>query len=87
MIRNLKRSYHQLQKQHPQSSPQPEPQNGIVRSGHAVVVTDKETGGVKWHSFGMNDDIGQPFEINQPLSFPPTMFKVGTRIEIFEDTK
>jgi len=35
----------------------------------------------------MNDDIGQPFEINQPLSFPPTMFKVGTRIEIFEDTK
>jgi hypothetical protein len=60
---------------------------GLVKSGHAEVVADKNSGGVKWLTFGANDDIGIPMVINEPLSFPPSMFKIGAKIIILEEPK
>jgi hypothetical protein len=65
----------------------PVPTSGIVRTGRAEVVLDKETGGVKWHTFGPNDNIGESMKINEPLSIPPSLFAVGSYIEIFEDIR
>ena len=58
---------------------------GIQRTGRAEVVRDVKSGGVKWHTFGPNDDIGHNMEINESLVLPPTAFQVGTFVEIFED--
>lgn len=63
----------------------PVPTSGIVRTGRAEVVRDKETNGVKWHTFGPNDAIGESLKPNEALSIPPTMFAVGSYIEIYED--
>lgn len=63
----------------------PVPTSGLVSTGHAEVVYDKDTKGVKWMTFGAGEDIGIPLVVNEPLSFPPTMFKIGTRIDILED--
>jgi len=61
------------------------PIKGLVNTGHAEVVRDKKSGGVKWLTFGAGEDIGIPLAINEPISFPPTMFKIGTRIDILEN--
>ena len=63
----------------------PQPPKGLIKTGHAIIVPDKASGGVKWHTFGAGDEIGESLDLNAPLVFPPTAFQMGTRIEIFEE--
>jgi hypothetical protein len=62
---------------------QPEP-GQLVRTGYAVLVSDKLSSAPVWHTFGKGDKEGTRLLPNESLVIPASAFKIGARVDLYE---
>ena len=71
-MRRSKRSY-----------PPPSP-GQLIKTGHAILVKDKLSSAQIWHTFGKGDKKGILLKPNEPLVLRTNIFKLGTRVDVYE---
>lgn len=56
------------------------------RTGYAILVKDKLSSALVWHTFPEEGASDEPeiLNPNEPIILRPNTFKVGTRIDIYE---
>jgi len=63
----------------------PEP-GQLVRTGYAILVKDKLSSALRWHTFPESGNIEESTLLNpnEPIILRTNTFQIGTRVDIYE---